>query len=377
VRKPIRIEQIEIVKASRYLFVQIHTDAGITGLGEAGMWAYLDANEAVIRAWEPYLIGQDPLQIEHHWQYLYRNRHFRGAAVSGALGAIDTALWDIAGKLYELPVYQLLGGKVRSTVRVQTQVDAPTIDGLVRNARQDVGRGVTALRITPFAPDFFAMRTDAIMKEAVARVGALRETVGTGIDIGVEIHRRLSPGDAITLASKLEQFDPLYFEDPILPDSIESGADVARVIRLPIATGERLHTIFEFRELLTSGAARYARLDPCLAGGLTAGKKIAAIAESFHVGIMPHGSLSPVSTAVEVQLDACIPNFALQDYLGDDQPPKNDLLVENLSFDRGYLVVPDRPGLGVELKPNIAATYPYKPFTAPTPLHEDGSVADA
>lgn len=371
-----KIERIEIIKAARYLFVQIHTDTGITGLGEAGMWGYLEANEAVIHSWEPYLIGQNPLQIEHHWQYLYRNRHFRGGSITGALGAIDAALWDIAGKRYELPVYQLLGGKVRHRIRVQTQVDAPTIEEMIEKAKRDIARGITAVRITPFAPDFPSMRYDAILKEAVVRVGALRETVGDGVDIGIEIHRRLAPGDAIMLASELEQFHPLYYEDPIIPESIQSAAEVARAIRLPIATGERLHTIFEFRELFESGAARYVRLDPCLAGGLTASKKIAAIAESYHVGVMPHGSLSPVATAIAVHLDASIPNFVLQDYLGDDQPPKNDLLVENLHLDNGYLLVPDRPGIGIALKPGIAETYPFVPPANATPLHEDGSVAD-
>ncbi|HET8523320.1 MAG TPA: mandelate racemase/muconate lactonizing enzyme family protein, partial [Thermomicrobiales bacterium] len=243
--EPIRIEHLEIIKAQRFLFLKIHTNRGITGLGEAGMWAYADANEAIIRAWTPYLLGENPLQIEHHWQRLYRSRHFRGAAVTGALGAIDIALWDIAGKYFEVPVYQLLGGKVRDKIRVQTQLGAPTIDGLVEEARREVARGITALRITPFAPNFLSMRYDAIIKEAVTRVGAVRETVGDGVDIGVEIHRRLSPADAITLAHELEPFHPLYYEDPILPESIQSGAEVARAIRLPVATGERLLTIFE------------------------------------------------------------------------------------------------------------------------------------
>jgi galactonate dehydratase len=374
--EPIQIEHLEIIKAQRFLFLKIHTNRGITGLGEAGMWAYPEANEAIIRAWTPYLLGQNPLQIEHHWQRLYRGRHFRGAAVMGALGAIDIALWDIAGKYFKVPVYQLLGGKVRDKIRVQTQLGAPTIDGLVEEARREVARGITALRITPFAPNFLSMRYDAIIQEAVTRVGAVRKTVGDGVDIGVEIHRRLSPADAITLAHELEPFRPLYYEDPILPDSIQSGAEVARAIRLPVATGERLLTIFEFRELFDSGAAKYARLDPGLAGGLSAGKKIAALAESYHAGIMPHGSLSPVSTAAEVQLDACIPNFTLQDYLGDDQPPKNDLLVENLELDNGYLLLPDRPGIGVELKPDVAERYPFAPMPLEPALHEDGSMGD-
>ena len=371
-----RIERIETIPVDRYLFVQVHTDTGLVGLGEAGMWAYLDANAAVIRAWEPYLVGQDPLRIEHHWQYLYRNAHFRGASVSGALGAIDTALWDVTGQHFEVPVYQLLGGKVRDRVRVQTQIDAPTIDGLLANARREVARGVTALRITPFAPSFASMRHDALIGEAVARVGALRETIGPDVDIGVEIHRRLSPPDAIVMANALAQFRPLYYEDPILPDSVQSHAEVARAIGLPVATGERLQTLFEFRELLVAGGARYARVDPSLAGGLSAAKKIAALSEAFHVGVIPHGALSPVNTAVSVQLDACIPNFVLQDWLGDDLPPKSELLEENLVFEDGYLIVPDRPGIGVRLKAGIAERYPPTTRRIETELHEDGSVAD-
>jgi galactonate dehydratase len=372
-----RIEQIETIAVDRYLFVQISTDTGLVGLGEAGMWAYTGANRALIDAWRPYLLGQDPLRIEHHWQYLNRNAHFRGSAVSGALGAIDIALWDISGKHFGVPVYQLLGGKVRDRVRVQTQVYATSIDGLVEQARRDVARGITAIRITPFSPDFASQRHDVLVAEAVARVGALREAVGPGVDIGVEIHRRLAPADAIVLAAALEPFRPLYYEDPIVPDSVLSQAEVARAVRLPIATGERLNSLYEFRELLASGGARYVRVDPMLAGGLSSAKKIAGLAEAFHAGVMPHGVTSTVGTAVSVQLDACIPNFVLQDFLGDDVPPKSDLLVDNLVLEDGYLRVPDRPGIGVELKPGIAERYPPTARPIRTPLHEDGSVADS
>ena len=371
-----RIEQIEKVWVDRYLFVQITTDTGLVGLGEAGMWGYLGANAAVIDDWTPYLIGKDPLLIEHHWQYLNRNSHFRGSSVTGALGAIDIALWDIAGKHYEAPVYQLMGGKVRDKVRVQTQVHGPSIDELVAQAKADVARGITAIRITPFGPDFASMRHDAMLADAVARVGALREAIGTGVDIGVEIHRRLSPADAIVLAAELEQFRPLYYEDPIVPDSAESHAEVARKIRIPLATGERLSSLYEFRELLVSGGARHVRVDPMLAGGLSSARKIASLAEAFHAGVMPHGVTSTVGTAVSVQLDACIPNFVVQDFLGDDLPPKRELLVENLVLENGYLIVPERPGIGVELKPGIAERFPPIRRAIETMLHEDGSVAD-
>jgi galactonate dehydratase len=372
----VRIERVERLRVDRWLFVRIHTDSGLVGLGEAGMWGYPDANDAVIAAWEPYLVGQDPLRIEHHWQALYRQNHFRGGAVAGALGAVDTALWDIAGRHFEAPVYQLLGGKVRDRVRVQTGVHGRTLDEVVAQAKSEVARGITALRVTPFRPDFPSRRYDELLAEAVAQVGAVREAVGQGVDVGVEIHRRLTHAAAVALARELEPFRPLYFEDPVPPSSIQSYGEIARAISLPIATGERLQNVWEFRELLACGGARYLRIDPCLAGGLSAAKKVAGIAESFGAELIPHGALSSVGTAVAVQLDACIPNFVLQDYLGDDRPPKNDFLVENLRLEDGYLVVPDRPGIGVELKPGLAERYPpTRPPQAPA-LHEDGSVAD-
>jgi galactonate dehydratase len=372
----VRIERVERLRVDRWLFVQVYTDSGLVGLGEAGMWGYPDANDAVIASWEPYLIGQDPLLIEHHWQALYRLNHFRGGSVAGALGAIDAALWDIAGQHFEAPVYQLLGGRVRDRVRVQTGIHAATVDGLVAQARAEVARGVTALRVTPFAPDFPRRRHDELIADAVAQVGAVREAVGRGVDVGVEIHRRLTSASAVALAGELERFRPLYFEDPIPPSSIQSYGEIARAIRLPIATGERLQNVWEFRELLACGGARYLRIDPCLAGGLSASKKVAGLAESFGADLIPHGALSSVATAIAVQLDACIPNFVLQDYLGDDQPPKNDFLVENLRLQDGYLVVPDRPGIGVRLKPGLAERYPPTLRPPDPALHEDGSVAD-
>ena len=149
-----------------------------------------------------------------------------------------------------------------------------------------------------------------------------------------------------------------------------------RAIRLPLATGERLNSLYEFRELLVAGGARHVRVDPCLAGGLSSARKIASLAEAFHAGVMPHGVTSTVGTAVSVQLDACIPNFIVQDFLGDDLPPKSELLVENLVLENGYLIVPERPGIGVELKPGIAERFPPTRRAIDTALHEDGSVAD-
>jgi galactonate dehydratase len=370
-----RIEKLETIYVDRYLYLKIYTDTGLLGLGEAGCWGYLAACEAVIREWEPFLIGADPRKIEHTWQYLYRNAHFRGSAVCGALGAIDAALWDIKGKYHDAPVYELLGGRVRNKVRVQRHINDTDLDELVAHARQEVARGITALRVIPFAENDPDMRHDARIKEAVRRLGAVREAVGDGVDLSVELGRHLSPAEAIVFASELEPARPIYYEDPCVPDSIQENAEVARAIRLPVAAGERLTNIYEFRELLESGGARYLRLDLGLAGGLTAGKKIAGLAEAYSAGVVPHGGLSVVSTWIAVHLDAVIPNFVFQDYVRDEDEPTNDLLVENLKLTDGYLELPEKPGIGAQLKPGIEQKYPRVKRAIETRLREDGSVA--
>lgn len=371
-----QIEQVETLRFGRWLYILIHTDTGISGLGEAGLWGYPDAAEAVVKAWTPYLLGKDPLRIEHHWQYLYRNAHFRGAAVCGALGGIDIALWDIAGKHYGAPVYQLMGGKCRDKIRVYMHVSGETVDELAQSAKEAVDQGFTAVRFTPFAADYPTRRYSTVIEDAVQRVAAVRETVGNDVDLCVEIHRRLSPVDALGLARELQPFRPFFYEDPILPDSVQSMATLAQQCPIPIATGERLHTVWEFRELLEAHGCAYIRPDVCIAGGLTESKKIAALAEAYHIGVIPHNPLSPVSTAACVQLDACIPNFTLQEYTGEDKPPKSELLQKPLKLDRGYILIPDEPGIGVELNRETLAKYPQAPREIITPLHEDGSVAD-
>lgn len=370
-----KIEHVETLRVDKFLYVKITTDTGLTGLGEAGMWGFVGANESVIQQWVPYLLGKDPLAKEHHWNYLYRVSHFRGGSVTGALGAIDTALWDIAGKHFGVPIHQLLGGPTRHKVRIQKHVNERDIDAAVENAKYQVSRGVSAIRVIPFNEHRTSMRYDAVINEGVRRLKAIREAVGEGVDLTVEVGRHLSPAESIIMATDMEPYHPIYFEDGCLPDSILANAEIARSIRLPVAAGERLASIWEFRDLLQTGGARYIRLDMGLAGGLTPGKKIAALCEAYHVDISAHGGLSPVSTALGVQLAASIENFVMQDYAYDEDPPCPDLLVENLKLDNGYLIVPDKPGLGVELKPGIEKIYPAVNRPIETEVKEDGSIA--
>ena len=376
-----KIESVQTILAEdKWLLVKITTDDGIVGIGEAGLHGVPEAAEAAINTFARYLVGKDPLRIEHHFQYLYRFSHFRGAAIMGALSAIDIALWDISGKHFEAPVYVLMGGKVRDKARVYMHVNGDTVEDLYANAKAAVDEGFTALRFTPFVENsqtqYYNQRYSAMIAEARLRVAAVREAGGNDIDVCVEIHRRLTIPEAIELARAIEEFRPFFFEDPTTPDSNESMGEIARSINIPIATGERIHTIWEFRELLQQKAARYIRPDVCLAGGLTHCKKIAAVAESFSVGVIPHNPLTPISTAACVQLDACIPNFVLQEYTGEDKPPKSLMVKKPLRLEKGYLIIPEEPGIGVEINDEFFATHQYTPRPLNTPLRDDGSVAD-
>ena len=377
-----KITAIDTLAVDRYLFVQVHTDAGIVGLGESGAWGYLEASAQVVETFKRYLIGQNPLHIEHHWQYLYRWTHFRGAAIMGALSAIDIALWDIAGKHFGVPCHQLLGGPTRHKARVYYHVFGRTREELVQGCRDAKARGFTAVgHLTPFtdAPreEPFFQTHSARMGEAIESVRQYREAVGDGVDLCVEIHRQLAPAEAIVLGRGIEPYRPFFYEDPTLPDNFDAMALIAEHISIPIATGERLHTIFEFEMLLARGAVQYVRPDVCMCGGITGAKKIAALAEARHAGVVPHNPLSPVSTAACLQLAASIPNFALQEYpLGEDEPPKSEIVRGTAPCEAGYLRIPTAPGIGVELAPDAAERHPYRPRPVVTRLHEDGSVID-
>ena len=377
-----KITAIENIYVDRYLFVQVHTDEGIVGLGESGTWGFLEASAAAVETFKRYLIGQDPLRIEHHWNYLYRWTHFRGAAIMGALSAIDIALWDIAGKHFGVPCYQLMGGKTRDKARVYYHVFGQTREELVQGCIDAKAQGFTAVgHLTPFTDDprdrpYFKTHA-AKMNDAIETVRQYREAVGDDVDLCIEIHRQLHPAEAIVLARGIAPFHPFFYEDPTLPDNFDAMGLIAQHIDIPIATGERLHTIYEFQMLLARGAVQYVRPDVCMCGGLTGAKKIAALAEANHVGVVPHNPLGPVSTAACLQLAACIPNFALQEYpLGEAVPPKSEMVKSVLKREGGYLIIPDAPGIGIELAPDAAERFPYKPRAVVTRLHEDGSVID-
>ena len=378
-----KITKVTPLMLDRYLLVTVETDAGITGIGESGTWGFLEASEAAIEKFGRYLVGEDPLRIEHHWQYMYRFSHFRGAAIMGALSAIDIALWDIMGKHFDVPVHQLLGGKVRDRARVYYHVFGDTTEILLAGIVDAKEQGFTAVgHLTPFLDEerdvpYFKTHADKI-GDAIETVRQYREAVGTGVDLCIEIHRRMTPTEAVQLGLGIEEFHPYFFEDPITPDNFDEMAYVAGKINIPIATGERFSSLWEFQMALSRNSVQYIRPDVCLVGGISGARKIAALAEAHHVGIVPHNPLSPVSTAACLQIAATAPNFALQEYpIGENVAPKSDMVTGMAQHDgNGYLVISDAPGIGIELKPDAIEKCPAVPREVITRLHADGSVID-
>jgi galactonate dehydratase len=384
----VKIRSVEPIRVDRYLLVEIETEDGIKGLGESGTWGHLEASEAAMRKFGDYLVGQDPRRIEHHWQMMYRSGHFRGAAIMGAISAIDIALWDIKGKALGVPVYELLGGKTRDRARLYCHVKGPTIEAQVELCLEARRRGFTAVgHLNPFLDEdrsqpYFKTHA-AKLDGAIEAVRRYREAVGSDVDLCIEIHRRLSPAEAIALGRAIEPYRPMFYEDPILPDNFDAMAAVASQIGIPIATGERLLNVHEFQMLVARGAVQYLRPSVCVVGGISGTKKVAALAEANHLSVVPHNPLSVVSTAACLQIAAAIPNLAILEYptdvdaLDDLETTRGQGLVTGAPrIEEGFMVVPDAPGIGVELAPGAREKFPSKPRRIGQRLNRDGSVVD-
>jgi galactonate dehydratase len=375
-----KIERVESVLAGNMQIVRIFTDNGLEGIGQSACWAYLEASDAVVKKFAGYLVGKDPLQIEHHWQYLYRMGPFRGSVLSGALSAVDIALWDIKGKSFEAPVWQLLGGKVREKIRLHllmggSMQDGTTVaEGLRLNALAAAEEGFTAIKTDPLPIGFESMTLSRLIHDTRENVAAMREGAGLDVDIILEIHRKLTPMNAIALAEHLVEFRPLFYEDPVQIDSIKSQGEIARRTTLPVANGERMHNIWEFRELFEAGGSQYVRPDLGLGGGITHVKKIAGLAESYHSALVTHNFLGPVLTAAACNIDTSIPNFLTQEYSKEDEAPVNSMFSTAWKREGGFIPVPDSPGIGVTVDGDALKASVFAPRDLGVPIRVDGSV---
>ena len=389
-----KIVDLKVLRANRSVFCRIYTDEGIVGLGESGAWGFLEASAAALETMKEYLLGKDPLDIEHHWQYLYRFSHFRGAAVMGALSAIDIALWDIAGKYFHVPVYKLLGGKCRDKVRVYNHTAGRTEEELIENAVKGVEEGYTALgHLNPYLDEprtkAYEDGNAAMLYKAEQRIAKIREAVGPEVDLCLELHRRLEPGLAVQLSARLEPYNPMFLEDPIRPDNFDAMGQVASRCRIPIATGERIHTVHEFEMLLERGACSYVRASLGVCGGFTGAKKIAAVAEAHHASLVPHNPLSPVMTNAVLNFAAAADNIAICEYPNPYAASTADHLtvsgvklrqcdmVDHIpEFKDGYLEIPEGEGIGINLVENLEEKFPFRPHKILTRLNADGSICD-
>ncbi len=373
-----KIDKIESFFIRNGYVIRIHTDTGISGVGQTACWGYPEAVDSIINTFKKHLIGQNPLRIEHHWQYLYRMGPFRGTALSGAISAVDIALWDIKGKHFGVPIWELLGGNCRDKIRLHLLGGGSTPETMYDAAKAAVEEGFTALKFDPVVGGFQDMTVDRLVKTARDIVAAAREGGGPDLDLIVEVHRKLTPMNSIVLESALAPFNLYFIEDPIQIDTITTQAELAKRMTTPLAVGERNVSIWEFRELLEAGGPQYVRPDLGLAGGITHCKKIAALAEAYHSAVVTHNFLGPLITAASLHLDTSIPNFITQEYTKGDE--SEDFAVYKVAYQRegGYIPIPEAPGLGIELDDSLIEENPYQPMnTGTTLLREDGSVAYA
>jgi galactonate dehydratase len=376
--KKIKIEKFETIIAHSWLFVRITTDNGIVGIGESTYFPAQTAAKEIADIMGHSLIGVDPMNIEYEWLKLYRCAlgSMRGTASVAALSAIDQALWDIKGKALDVPVWQLLGGKARDRVRAMAVLDYGPIETVISDAKAAAEAGYTAIKVFLFQPEHHKMRYATRLSQLLEHTSAVREAVGWDIDIGIELHRNMIPGDAVALIRELEQFRPFFVEDPIAPDSIVALSEVTRKTNIPIAAGERNSTIWEFREYSEIGGIDYIRPDVGLCGGITQMKKICAIAESHHQGVISHSVPNgPVALAAHVHLGVCTPNWEVLEHRAQDRQPWTQAVNHIIPVVDGHFLPPDAPGLGLELDlEGISAILPYR-HGYKLLTREDGSIA--
>ncbi|MHB0875832.1 MAG: galactonate dehydratase [Anaerolineae bacterium] len=370
-----KITDIETIAIRpRWLVVRLHTDEGVTGYGEPTLEGHIPAVVAEIGCWRDYLIGADPRRIQHHWQALFRQAFYRGGPVQcSAISGLEQAMWDIVGKWLGVPVWALLGGRVRDRIRMYRHVGGGGPEQVAASAREAVAQGFTAVKMGVTEAGVRTIDTPALVERAVAQIAAVREAVGSAVEIGVDMHGRLSPAMAIRIAKAIEPYSPMFIEEPCLPENVDTMATVARATSIPVATGERLLTKWGFREVLEKQAATVLQPDPSHVGGILESRFIGAMAETYYAALAPHCPLGPVALAACLQVDACTPNFLIQEHVTRGE----GYLRLPLAIDGGSVAVPEGPGLGLDIDEEaLAAGADEGLWSNPRCYCEDGSVSD-
>jgi len=368
-----------------WVFVKVTTDEGVTGWGDGTDWFGEPTIANFIEHLAPEVVGEDAFNIERLWQKMYSAAYTTGRIVNCAITAIETALWDIVGKALETPVYNLLGGRCRERVLVYYdycdaygakgydyvsfyQSGDRSLEGIAKQAKKIKDAGYKALKCHAVFPLTCRRMNrsveDEIVRGTAEKIRTIRETVGTGVDILLDVHNYLDIPHAVKMARALEPYDILFFEDPIRQEESPMSYKMLRnSTRTPIATGENLYNVWGFRNYLEIQAIDFALPDICHCGGLTQAKKIAAIAEAYHIPLCPHNCNSPLSTIISAHACASIPNFLYLELFSEDyEPPWRDKVISPpLKVEDGRLILPDKPGYGVELNEQEITKHPYDP----------------
>ena len=350
-----KISDIKVYKVKpRWIFVKVLTDEGITGWGE--MISGTKTETVVAGAYEmgKKLIGRNPFEIERLWQEMHRS-FFRGGPINGTIiSGLEMALWDIKGKALNLPVYELLGGAARDRIRVYSWIGGDRPSDVAEQAQARVDKGFTAIKMNATSELHYIDSYNKV-QAVVDRVASIRDQVGDQLEIGIDFHGRVHRPMAKVLAHALEPYHPMFLEEVVLPENWDSFDDIAREVSIPLATGERLYTRWDFKNLFRQGAIDIVQPDVALCGGILETRKIAAMAEAFDMAVAPHAPYGPVSLAATLQVDACTPNvFIQEESLGIHYNQGFDLLdfVKNkeiFQYKDSYVQLPKGPGLGIDM----------------------------
>ncbi len=380
-----KITQLELFNVPpRWLFLKVSTDDGYVGWGEPIVEGHAATVKAAVKEMGEFVIGRDPLQIEDIWQTLYRARFYRGGPVMmSAIAGINQALWDIKGKFHGVPIYDLLGGKVRDKIETYAWVGGDRPSDVAKQAQERKDNGLNAVKMNAVNEVHYMDKFHHI-DETIARIASVREQVGSDFGIAVDFHGRVHKPMAKMLIQELEPYHLMFVEEVVLPENNEALVDIKNSTSIPIATGERMYSRYDFKHLLASGAVDIIQPDLSHAGGISEVFKIAAMAEAYDVALAPHCPLGPIALASCIQVDAVAYNALIQEQsLGIHYNQGSDLLdylTDDSVFDYedGYINIPTGAGLGIEVDEDKVRAAHDDAFRWHNPIwrRKDGSIAE-
>ncbi|WP_096186883.1 galactonate dehydratase [Evansella halocellulosilytica] len=368
----------------RWLFLKVNTDEGVSGWGEPIIEGRAKTVKAAVEELMEYLIGKDPMAIEDHWNVMYRGGFYRGGPIlMSALSGIDQALWDIKGKYFNAPIYQLLGGKCRHSIKVYTWIGGDRPSEVREAAQAAVDAGFTAVKMNG-GEELQYIDSHQKVEKTIANVATVRDTVGPQIGVGIDFHGRVHKPMAKVLVKELEPFKPMFIEEPVLPENNEALREIAHLTSIPIATGERMFSKWQYKSLLMDGYTDIIQPDLSHAGGITESKKIISMAEAFDVAAAPHCPLGPIALAACLQVDATCHNAFIQEQsLGIHYNQGSDLLdyltdKSVFHYEDGYVKIPDGPGLGIVINEEYVKYMAETGHNWRNPIwrHKDGTIAE-